>query len=452
MDHICPWCDRKLIRPADIAPGSRNLKEIISPLDNHVFHVSRSPVLHHDGSVSTLCLFRDITELKEMEKQFHQAQKMEAVGLLAGGVAHDFNNTLTVIRGHAQLALMLASEENPLWNDLVAIEAASARASRLTRQLLVFSRKQNISPELLFFNNLVNDLGKMLRRLVGEEVELSLDLGTNRRPVLADPGQLEQVITNLVINAADATASRSLAEGRRIAVATSEIQVSAKDSPELKAGAWYLLLEVRDNGGGIDPEILSHVFEPFFTTKKAGEGTGLGLATVSGIVKQNQGTITIENQPGEGAAFKVFWPLQEGAPKAGNQAQDLAALPRGEGTVLVVEDEEAARRLAQRGLELGGYRVLVAENGLDALEKLSSAEETVDLLFTDLIMPVMGGRQLWVEIKKLYPSIKVIFTSGYLGDRVDTEADFIKEGRFIQKPYELPELLKLVHRVLRSAV
>ena len=403
----------------------------------------------------------DITESKrvarereQLEEQLQQAQKMESIGTLAGGVAHDFNNILTVIRGHAQLGLMQTTEENPLWNDLVEIEAASERARNLTRQLLAFSRKQTIRPEIIQVNYLLKELLKMLMRLTGEEINLEFELDEKISPILADPGQIEQIIINLVVNAVDAIKDQPLALGRNITVSTSELLLDndfVKSHPGSKPG-WYLILETTDNGCGISKDIMAHIFDPFYTTKEVGKGTGLGLSTVYGIVKQNNANIYVESESGQGTTFKIYWPSIKDETVKAVKAKELVSAPGGDEVILLVEDEKPSRNLAKKILRQAGYTVYAAENGWDALEKAKSLQGSIDLVFTDVVMPLMGGKELSEHLRASYPHIKVLFTSGYLSDRVARDDDIFKEDRFIDKPYDVPAFLKKIRQLLDSSI
>ncbi len=411
-----------------------------------------SGIFDPDGRLVGYSLFAyDVTEKFNLKEQLQQSQKMEAIGTLAGGVAHDFNNILTVIQGHAQLAMLQTTSENPLWNDLVEIDKAGGRASKLTRQLLVFSRKQRINPEPLLINPLVKDLGKMLKRLIGEDITLKLELGEKLAPVFADPGQLEQVLINLVVNAADAVKGQPLAFGRKITVSTAQIFLDRDflvSHADCSAG-WYLLLEVSDNGCGIPTAVLEHVFEPFYTTKAVGKGTGLGLSTVYGIVKQNHAAIAVESEPDQGTTFKIYWPSSKDDRPQTIEKEKLEPAPGGSEVILLVEDEVSARNLGQQILQQAGYSVIAAENGRDALAKVKDyTGPAIDLLFTDVVMPLMGGLELCEKMTTIYPRIKVLFASGYPGDRVNRDNELFKRGRFIDKPYDVAVLLKKIRQIM----
>jgi len=447
FDEKCPWCVDN-----NKASGKYFESNTVSPKDKHSYLISHSPIVNSDGSPSTLIIFRDITELKETKDQLQQAQKMEAIGTLAGGVAHDFNNILTVIRGHAQLGMMQTTEENPLWNDLAEIEAAGDRASKLTRQLLAFSRKQAIKLEMIQINYLVNDLGKMLKRLVGEDVNLKINLDEKLSPILADPGQLEQVIINLVVNAADAVKDQPLAFGRNISILTSEVLLDSEfvmSHVDSKLGC-HQILEIADNGCGIPKEVVEHIFEPFYTTKEVGKGTGLGLSTVYGIVKQNNASIYVESVPGQGTTFKIYWPSAKDDASKIIKNETFAPAPGGSEVILLVEDEKPTRNLALKILQQAGYTVIEAENGLDALEKTKDLQGSIDLVFTDIVMPLMGGKELNEKLSSIHPQMKFLFTSGYLSDRIDRDDVIFKDETFVDKPYDVLVLLSKIRQLLDS--
>jgi len=386
----------------------------------------------------------DITQHKELEQQFYQAQKMESIGRLAGGVAHDFNNLLTVINGHVDLMRLQVLPQDPLREQMEQVAAAGERAARLTRQLLAFSRRQVLQLEPVALNQVVNDLGKMLRRLIGEDVRLETRLEAGLPAVLADAGQLEQVLVNLAVNSRDA-----MPEGGTLTVSTQSLHVDAEfcrlHRPQ--PPGHYCLLEVSDTGVGMGADVLSRVFEPFFTTKEKGRGTGLGLATVYGIVKQVDGYIWAESEPGRGTTFQIFFPVVHAAVEPRDPRAAAGLLLKGSETVLVVEDEEMVRRLAVRLLRSHGYQVLEAGHGREALAVLEANPE-VRLVLSDVIMPVMGGRELALNLQARPRPPALIFMSGY------TEEDIARQGlvkaglHFIQKPFDMTTLLQKVRAVL----
>ncbi len=446
LDKPCDWCPISLLK--ETQDNSYN-KEIISPLDNRSYLTTLSHFKGPDNKDYILTLFKDTTNFHTIEKQLFQSQKMEAIGKLAGGVAHDFNNILTVIRGHAQLGMMEIDSENPLWNDFNEIEQAGSRAARLTRQLLAFSRKQVIKPETITINKFLNDFGKMLNRLIGEDITLTFKLGENIYPIRADVSQLEQIIINLVVNSTDAIQETQITNPE-ISISTTGIFVNnepSRSESSIVPGN-YVLIEVCDNGCGMSREITEHIFEPFYTTKEIGKGTGLGLSTVYGIIKQNHGEIEIESQPGFGTTFKIYWPCNKDLRPEEAIKNNLNEILKGDEVILLAEDEESTRKFADQLLQKAGYTVITAENGVEALHKAQSCTDNIDLLFTDIIMPKMGGKELSEKFTTLYPQAKIIFTTGYLGDRVDQDDINFKRHPIIDKPYEVRELLSVIRKSL----
>ncbi len=407
-----------------------------------------------DGRTTVISIARDIRErkrveeaLRESQEQLLHAQKMEAVGRLAGGVAHDFNNMLTAIKGFAQLLLLDLPIESPLREYVEEIQRAAERSADLTRQLLAFSRRQILQPKVLDLNQVVRDMDRMLRRVIGEDVELAHALEPRADRVRADPGQLEQVIMNLAVNARDA-----MPHGGKLRLETRNVEVRADDvvhPPFLRPGR-YVGLSVRDTGRGMDPEVHAHVFEPFFTTKA--QGTGLGLATVYGIVKQSDGYVWAESEPGRGSCFHVLLPRVEAAPQpAYAQEGPPAALSEGVGTVLLVEDEPAVRRLTHRVLLRSGYRVLEAGSGPEALRVFEGEEGRIDLLVTDVVMPGMGGPELVGHLASRSPAMRVLYMSGYADDAVVRQGLLTPGNRFLSKPFTPEALAWKVREVLEES-
>jgi nitrogen-specific signal transduction histidine kinase/ActR/RegA family two-component response regulator len=375
---------------------------------------------------------RDITRELSMEAQLRQAQKMDAVGRLAGGVAHDFNNKLQTILGYTDLLLSDASHDGPDHEMLSEIRNAAERSAALTRQLLAFARKQTISPQVLDLNETVGGMLKMLRRLIGENIELHWQPGTGLDAVLIDPAQIDQVLANLVVNARDAI------EGvGRIVIETGLYELDG-DSTFAAAGrsaGRYIVLSVSDDGCGMEAETLERIFEPFFTTKPREKGTGLGLATVYGIVQQNGGFADVSSKPGKGTSFRIFLPARTADDARRAEPDELPEEIGGPETVLVVEDDPAILLLSRRILEQLGYRVHCAESPEKAKETVRGLDRPVDLLLTDVIMPRMSGRDLWDELRGLQPSMKCLFMSGYTAD-VIAHRGVLDEGiSFIQKPF-----------------
>lgn len=393
---------------------------------------------------SLLLVARDLTERNQLEDQFRQAQKMEAVGRLAGGVAHDFNNLLTIIVGNSELLLArLASDE--ISRQFVAeITKAGERAVSLTRQLLAFSRKQVLEFHVFDLNMLVQETVTMLRRLIGEDIDLRIDLDRSLGHVKADPGQLNQVLMNLAVNARDA-----MPAGGILTIATHNVDLDesyTRKHPGAGPGR-YVQLVISDTGCGMDQETLAHLFEPFFTTKALGKGTGLGLATVFGIVRQSGGHIEVISELGRGSTFRINLPFQEEAPVVEATSQGEVFLrPEGKVTVLVVEDNTGVRKIAKRVLENEGYTVLEAQQGKEAVELIGRRHGPIDLLVTDVIMPQMSGRALADYLLSLHPEMKVLFVTGYLDDAVIQAG--VQEGEaFLQKPFT-PKALKAKVREL----
>ncbi len=399
-----------------------------------------------EGTPVLYALLHDATEMKALEAQFVQSQKMQAIGQLAGGVAHDFNNLLTAISGHCDLLLLRHDKSDPDYADLVQIHQNANRAASLVGQLLAFSRKQTLQPQLIDLRDALTDLGHLLNRLVGERVRLRVAQPAELDLIRADPRQLEQVLMNLVVNARDA-----MPKGGEVQVTARNIRLEqplSRDRAVVPPGD-YVVLQVIDAGVGIPPESMTKIFEPFFTTKRAGEGTGLGLSTVYGIVKQTGGFVFADSVVGEGTTFSLYFPAHEGTRAAPEPAEPAApVLGPGEGVVLLVEDEAPVRAFAARALRLRGYTVLEAEHAEEALEILENPEVKVDVFLTDVIMPGVDG-PTWVrEALRDRPGVKVIFMSGYAEDSfADTQAR-IPNSVFLPKPFSLTDLTATVQAQL----
>jgi PAS domain S-box-containing protein len=384
----------------------------------------------------------DVTEQRSLQKQFEHAQKMEAVGRLAGGVAHDFNNLLMIISGYAELMEESSADPNKVVYYATQIQAASSRAATVTRQLLAFSRKQILEPTVLDLNYIVTDLEKMLPRLLGEDVETVLELDPQVGTVRADRGQIEQVIMNLAVNARDA-----MPQGGRLTIATSNVALDASyyQGVEVPPGH-YVLLAVSDTGTGMDAETQVHIFEPFFTTKEAAKGTGLGLATVYGIVKQSHGFIWVYSEPGRGSIFKVYLPRVDAAADSGKSLQPNPVPVGGDETLLLVEDEAALCNVCRVYLESKGYTVLEAGNAREAMKICRSYDRPIHLLITDIVMPGLGGLELAKSALELRPALAIILVSGYTDRELDREA--IGFGEFLQKPFSFDALARTVRSLL----
>jgi two-component system cell cycle sensor histidine kinase/response regulator CckA len=392
---------------------------------------------------------------RSREQLAQQAQKMEAVGQLAGGIAHDFNNLLTVISGHCQMMQADAPPGSTLSDDLTQVRRAADRAAARTRQLLAFGRRQLLQPKRLDVNRVVGAVEPMLRRVIGADITISVELAPDTGVIVADEGQLEQVIVNLAVNARDA-----MPKGGTLRIMTSNAYVDTAllSGDSTVPSGDYVSLAVQDTGVGMDAATRSRVFEPFFTTKEMGKGTGLGLATVYAIVKQSRGYVTLVSAPGVGSTFRLYIPREAaGATATGEEEPTVppsGAAVRAHGrqeTVMVVDDEPTVRQLAQRSLEHAGYRVLAAANGAEALDRISADAGRVDLLLTDIVMPVMGGRELVEQLNARGTPLRVLFISGYTDDEVMRRGLLEPGCAFLPKPFGLDALQRKVREVLDTA-
>jgi PAS domain S-box-containing protein len=414
--------------------------------------MSSTPIDPDDLSAGVTFTALDITERKraaadrkKLQEQLLHSQKMESVGRLAGGVAHDFNNMLGVILGHVELALLQTGLQDPVYPDLDAIRKAAQRSAELTRQLLAFARRQTVTPRVLDLNGTITGMLGMLRRIIGEDIDLGWAPGDGLWPTRIDPAQIDQILVNLVVNARDAIAGTG-----KVTIETGNIRGDAARGagpPDLPPGD-YVMLAVGDDGCGMETEVRSRIFEPFFTTKEVGQGTGLGLATVFGIVKQNEGFIDVHSEPGTGSVFRIYFPRHAGEPRpAPAPAPKAAPESRGE-TILLVEDEAAVLSLGKTLLEHLGYRVLAAGSPREAISRAESFRGKIDLLVTDLIMPEMNGRQLRRRLRSIRPEIKCLYMSGYTAN-VIAGRGVLEEGvHFLQKPFSIPELSAGVREAL----
>ncbi len=386
----------------------------------------------------------DITERRQLEDQLRQSQKMEAVGRLAGGVAHDFNNLLTVISGYGDMIMRGLTPEDPLHGCIEEVLKAASRATSLTNQLLAFSRRQVIQPKILDLNILVANMDRMLRRVIGEHIELETVLTPGLGSVKADAGQIEQVIMNLAVNARDA-----MSEGGKLYIRTGNVDVqhSSRLPADVRPGS-YVRLTVADTGKGMDAEIMVHLFEPFYTSKATGKGTGLGLSTVYGIVKRSGGEIVVESEPGRGATFQIYLPRIVGIMDTAHATRTQAAVLPGTETILLVEDEPGVRQLVRDMLHRLGYTTLEAGGAVDALRIFEQHHGVIDLLLTDVIMPQMSGRELASRLRAVQPSLKVLYMSGYTDDMLAHHGVLEPNVFLLPKPFAPDELGVKLREVL----
>ena len=386
---------------------------------------------------------RDVSDQRRLEEQLRQAQKLQSIGQLAGGVAHDFNNLMTIVSGYAGMALEELSDADPLRDPLVEISQAAARATGLTRQLLTFSCRGMRSAARIDLNDVVRDMERLLRRCISEDIALTMSLDSSRPVVFADRSQIEQVVLNLVLNARDA-----MPRGGKLIIEAARMFVDASFAQEhlsLRPG-WYAQLSVTDTGEGMTPEVRRQCFEPFFTTKKAGQGSGLGLSTVYGIVKQSDGGIFVSSEPGRGCAFRIFLPAVDAPAEAVAAAPDVGSLSGNE-TILVVEDEEGLRKYVRETLERRGYKVVDTGSGREALQIARTASRPIDLLLTDMVMPEMNGAELTEAFSQARPHVPVLRMSGY-SDRMWSQNP---SSDFVQKPFTPSMLLKSIRTLLAKA-
>jgi len=387
----------------------------------------------------------DTTERKHLEEQLRQSQKMEAIGRLAGGIAHDFNNLLTVIMGYSNIVLEGMQEDSQWYGDIIGIQNAVKKAVTLTRQLLAFSRHQVLKPEIVDINKLIEDMKKMIRRLITENIDMHAYLDADKTNIKVDPGQLEQVIINLVVNAKDA-----MPEGGTLIIQTENIQVE-KQRPliisELPPGQ-YVVMTMRDNGQGMDSTLIEKIFDPFFTTKEKGKGTGLGLSTVYGIVQQSNGYIDVETEKGKGTAFHLYFPLSSEVIAAKKPEKSLMGVDNGNEMILVVEDEDAVRKFITKILYQKGFEVLEAKNGGEAILLCEEHKNDIQLVLSDVVMPFMDGGKLVDRLTQIQPDLKVILMSGYPDGTISEKQPGTQDFIFMQKPFEPETLLNNIRKAL----
>ncbi len=403
-------------------------------------------------SPDILCIFHDITDRKQLEDRLRGAEKLEAVGNLAGGIAHDFNNILTAIIGYTELSLMKIDKQDPLYKNLTGVLNAGKKGSNLTRQLLAFSRKQIIKPQILNINKLVRDLNKMLEHLIGEDITINMNLADDINLIKADPSQIEQILINLVVNSRDAINEKTnRASEKVITIDTGNVLYNvfynSKDYSSDQVS--HIILSVSDTGKGMDEATKEKIFEPFFTTKADGAGTGLGLATIYGIVKQNKASINVYSEPGKGSTFRIYWPVTKECISVFDKEENPIYMGSNE-TILVVEDDQQVRHFVITALQSLGYNVLQAVNGQEALKLFKDSDKKIDLVLTDLVMPKMGGLELSENVKNLHIDVKFLFASGYSHHHIIHNGPVDREYKYIEKPYTIEELAQQVRNVLTS--
>jgi len=409
-----------------------------------IFRNTMSGVVVDGHWIRTWGITRDVTERVHLEEQLRNARQLEAIGRLAGGIAHDFNNILSVIMGHGELLLAESGDDERARVGLEQIRRAADRAASLTQQLLAFSRKQVLQPKVLDLNDVVAEMQKMLARVIGEDIELIASLHPSLFPVKADPGQVEQVVMNLAVNARDA-----MPHGGKLRMETSNVEIVAGQARDLElVPGQYVMLRVVDSGHGIDAATLAHVFEPFFTTKPMGKGTGLGLATVYGIVKQSGGSIQVESEVGRGTEFRVHFPAAHGSTSKRLDAVAGENVARGTETVLIAEDEPDLRELTRIFLEGYGYTVLTAASAEQAIQTADAFAERIHLLLTDVIMPGMSGRQLAESILRKRPQTMIMYMTGYTDDMVVQHKVLEPGVQLLQKPFTKFDLARKVRSTL----
>jgi len=453
IDRVMQWVENSLASSSDELPPCEYR---VFRKDGEIIHIRNQGVIEprQDKKPLIFATVVDITdhikkeqEREKLQQQFVQAQKMESVGRLAGGVAHDFNNILSVIIGFTEIALMKVKKDDPLHEDLTEVLIAAKRSTNITRQLLAFARKQAVSPQILDLNSNVEGMLKMLRRLIGEDIDLTWRPGDNLASVKIDPSQIDQLLANLCINARDAISGVG-----KISIETGMVELDDEYCATHTGfiPGEYVTLTVSDNGSGMDYDVQKHLFEPFYTTKEEGKGTGLGLATVFGIVKQNNGFINVYSELGQGARFTIYLPQHSAETRQTETGKEQTDEIRGTETILVVEDAQAILKLTSRMLGQLGYTVITAKNPVEAIAVAKKHESPIDLLLTDVVMPDMNGRELGEVLQNKYPPLKIVFMSGYTAS-VIADRGILKKGvHFISKPFSRQDLARKIREALDS--
>ena len=442
-DHALALARRKRVLESGLKAPLAEMRFL--SLDGRIFEVEVQANPIDFGGPATYAAARDITSRRALEDQVRQAQKLEAVGRLAGGIAHDFNNTLAVILGHAEFALQATGESEALSEDLRAIQRAAQHSAVLTRQLLTYARRQTIAPRALDLNDSITEALRMLKPLIGESISLRWSPASDLWPVTLDPAQLDQILTNLCANARDAIGGHGT-----LSITTENCTVSveaSRDIPNSLPGE-YVLLRVRDDGHGMTPDVRAQIFEPFFTTKGLGEGTGLGLAMVYGIVRQNHGAITVTSAPQQGTEMSLYFPRFVGAIESVASSEPPTSAAPGSETILVVEDEPEVLRVVQRTLESRGYEVLAASSPVEALALSDAHPRRIDLLVSDVMMPGMNGPDLARRLATTRTDMRIIFMSGFTADLITQQNRLDTQTNFLSKPFTIGELTGLVRNVL----
>jgi two-component system, cell cycle sensor histidine kinase and response regulator CckA len=437
------------IRAADRAGSSWRGEVALRTMQGRtkIVYATRDPIRDsQDRLLGIVSICEDLTERREMERQFRHAQKMDAVGRLAGGIAHDFNNLLNVIGGYGELALMRLHADDPIARYLQGIRQAVERGGSLTRHLLAFSRQQLLEPTVLNVNQVVEDMSDMLRRVLGSAIEFVTYFDSELRPVKVDRGELEHLIMNLAVNARDA-----MPQGGALEIRTANARIDSQNSVAVAhrvQPGQYVMLSIRDSGVGMDANTQQRIFEPFFTTKEFGKGTGLGLSIVYGIVQQSGGFIEVQSELGQGSTFEVYLPQASGIAQPSSHDEHAPIHANAQrGTILLVEDEAALRELTREALVAGGYDVLEAPNGNEALAVCQSHSGPIDLIITDVVMPKMRGDDLARRVKEIHPEARILFTSGYTATSI---VETIENASFLQKPYRFRDLAERIRQILNQ--